>query len=176
MRKSWRRKLYLFVALAVFFCAGQIASAKSESLGDTSSADLKQLYKKLIDAENAHDIAAVAPFVWDSPSALFVAKTSDPSQGNWAGFWGKDVVVDHLRALYRGTFHMEPDYTREKIVGLTTDVAETYVPLQISVSYAGQNPVPKPFIMIVDWIKTPRGWRMATDIALPVPSAPTEHP
>ncbi len=70
---------------------------------------------------------------------------------------------------------MEPDYPHEKIVGLTRDVAETYVPLQISVSYAGQNPVPKPFLMIVDWVSTPRGWRMATDIALPVPPVPAKH-
>ncbi len=63
----------------------------------------------------------------------------------------------------------------KRIVGLTKDVAETYIPLQISVSYAGQSPVPKPFLMIVEWIRTPQGWRMATDIALPVPPAPPKH-
>lgn len=134
---------------------------------------LKSLYKLLIDRENAHDVEAVRAMVWDSPSTLFVAKTATPEEGNWAGFWGKEVVLAHFHDLYQGTFHMDPDYSREKVVGLTPDVAETYVPLKISVAYAGQNPVAKPFLMIVDWIRTPQGWRMATDIALPIPPPPS---
>jgi hypothetical protein len=70
---------------------------------------------------------------------------------------------------------MEPHYDRVKTVGLTPDVAETYAPLDITVAYAGQTPTPKPFLMIVTWIKTPAGWRMATDVALPVPP-PTTQP
>jgi hypothetical protein len=27
--------------------------------------------------------------------------------------------------------------------------------------------------MILNWVRTPEGWRMATDIALPIPPAPT---
>jgi hypothetical protein len=34
------------------------------------------------------------------------------------------------------------------------------------------TPVPKPFLMIIDWVRTPEGWRTATDIALPIPPAP----
>ncbi len=83
--------------------------------------------------------------------------------------------MQHFRDLYKGTFHMDPDYSKEKVVGLTSDVAETYVPLKISVAYAGQTPIPKPFLMIVEWVKTPQGWRMATDIALPIPPPPP-HP
>ena len=73
-----------------------------------------------------------------------------------------------------GPFHIDPDYSKEKVVGLTRDVAETYVPVKITVAYAGQTPVPKPSLMILTWIRTPEGWRMATDIALPVSPAPPE--
>jgi hypothetical protein len=136
--------------------------------------ELRTLYKKLIDAENAHDIAAVRGFVWDSSSALFVAKTKSPAEGNWAGFWGKEVVVAHLGELYQGTFVMAPDYSREKVVMLSADVAETYVPLNISVAYAGQSGTPKPFLMIVEWVRDHGAWKMATDIALPIPPVPAE--
>jgi hypothetical protein len=51
-------------------------------------------------------------------------------------------------------------------------VAEAYAPVRITVAYAGQTPVLKPFLMIIDWVRTPQGWRMATDIALPIPPAP----
>jgi hypothetical protein len=137
--------------------------------------ELKTLYKQLIDAENRHDIAAVRLLVWESKDALFVAKTATPAEGNWAGFWGTDLVLQHLDDLYKaGPFRIEPDYDKEKVVALSHDVAETYVPVNITVAYAGQTPVPKPFLMILEWVRTPGGWRMATDIALPIPPAP--HP
>jgi hypothetical protein len=41
--------------------------------------------------------------------------------------------------------------------------------VKISVSYAGQTPVPKPFLMIVMWVKEGQEWKMATDIAIPIP-------
>jgi hypothetical protein len=137
--------------------------------------EIRGLYKQLIDAENRHDIGAVRSFVWISPNTLFVAKTATAAEGNWAGFWGTDVVLNHLDDLYKaGPFKIEPDYDKEKIVALSHDVAETYVPVSITVAYAGQTPVPKPFLMILEWVRTPAGWRMATDVALPIPPAPHE--
>jgi hypothetical protein len=41
----------------------------------------------------------VRTIVWNSTSALFVAKTATPAEGNWAGFWGTDVAVAHLGEL-----------------------------------------------------------------------------
>jgi glyoxylase-like metal-dependent hydrolase (beta-lactamase superfamily II) len=99
-------------------------------------------------------------------------KDSYTDEGNWAGFWGADVVMQHFAELYAGTFVMAPHYDRVKTVGLTADVAETYAPLDISVSYAGQTATPKPFLMIVTWVRTPDAWKMATDVALPIPPAP----
>jgi hypothetical protein len=115
----------------------------------------------------------VRPLVWASPNALFVAKTATAAEGNWAGFWGTDVVLQHLNDLYKaGPFRIDPVYDKEKVVALSDDVAETYVPVNITVAYAGQVPAPKPFLMILEWVRTPDGWRMATDIALPIPPAP----
>ena len=134
---------------------------------------LTDLYKRLIDAENRHDIAAVKPLFWVSPDALFVAKTATAAEGNWAGFWGTDVVLRHLDELYRaGPFRIDPAYDKEKVVPLSRDVAETYVPVSITVAYAGQSATPKPFLMILEWVRTTNGWRVATDIALPIPPAP----
>src|ERR1700733_6673521 len=151
-----------------------VTSSEAEPLDPATLDSLRALYKQLIDAEDRHDLATVRAMVWKSPSALFVAKTATPAEGNWAGFWGTDVVIEHLGDLYNAeAFRIDPDYDKEKVVGLTHDVAETYVPVKITVAYAGQTPVPKPFLMILDWIRTPEGWRMATDIALPIPPAPT---
>jgi hypothetical protein len=144
-------------------------------LTEVTMNELRGLYKRLIDAENRHDVAAVRSFVWVSPNTLFVAKTATAAEGNWAGFWGTDVVLNHLDDLYKaGPFKIEPEYDKEKVVALSRDVAETYAPVSITVAYAGQTPVPKPFLMILEWVRTPEGWRMATDIALPIPPAPHE--
>jgi len=167
-------------ALACVFAVATSTQAQSpvtpsdtEPLDAGTLQEISALYRKLIEAENRHDLAAVRTMVWNSPSTLFVAKTATAAQGNWAGFWGTEIVLEHLGDLYKaGPFRIDPDYSKEKVVGLTPDVAETYAPVQITVAYAGQAPLPKPFLMILEWIRTPEGWRMATDIALPIPPPP----
>jgi hypothetical protein len=164
------------VAAATLVVAMSCAGAQAHARDGDVIKEVNTLYRALIDAENRHDLPAVRTMVWQSPDMLFVAKTATPAEGNWAGFWGTEVVLRHFHDLYQGVFVMEPDYSRVKTVSLTKDVAETYAPLSISVGYAGQTPVPKPFLMIVTWIRTTAGWKMATDIALPIPPAPASHP
>jgi hypothetical protein len=130
---------------------------------------IKALYRGLIEAENRHDIEAVSPYVWDASTAVFVAKTATPAEGGWAGFWGKATVLQHLGEIYKGPFQIDPDYASETETALSPDVVQTYVPVRITVAYAGQTAVPKPFLMIIEWVRTPAGWKMATDIALPIP-------
>jgi hypothetical protein len=164
------RKLCALSVLALLFAAHGAAHAGPVS--DVSLKEIDGLYRVLIDAENRHDLATVRQMLWQSPDTLFVAKTATPAEGNWAGFWGADVVMQHFAELYAGTFVMAPHYDRVKTVRLTSDVAETYAPLDISVSYAGQTPAPKPFLMVLAWVRTPDGWKMATDVVLPIPAAP----
>jgi hypothetical protein len=165
------RKLHLLT-----ICAGALFAAGDAARADPVEArtlnEIGGLYRTLIEAENRHDLAAVREIIWQSPDALFVAKTATPGEGNWAGFWGTDVVLQHFADIYAGTFVMAPHYDRVRTVGLTADIAETYAPLDITVSYAGQTPGPKPFLMIVTWIHTSEGWKMTTDVALPIPPAP----
>ena len=59
-----------------------------------------------------------------------------------------------------------------KVVGLTHEMAESYAPMTITVSYAGQDGTPKPFLMIIDWIKVANDWKIASEIILPVPPTP----
>jgi hypothetical protein len=151
--------------------------ADPSPISSASVSQIRELYANLIEAENAHDIERVRGMVWESRDALFVAKTKTAAEGNWAGFWGKEVVVEHLQELFAGTFRIDPDYSKEKIALLAPTVAETYVPVDISVAYAGQSGTPKPFLMIIEWVRVPSGaWKMATDIALPIPPRPNELP
>jgi hypothetical protein len=160
------------LAGTLMFAPGFVG-AQTSSISRALQSQIRELYRTLIEAENGHDIEKVRAMVWDSPEALFVAKTKTAAEGNWAGFWGKEVVVEHIQELFAGTFRIDPDYSKEKIALLTPTVAQTYVPVDISVAYAGQSGTPKPFLMIIEWVRLPSGdWKMATDIALPIPPPP----
>jgi hypothetical protein len=64
---------------------------------------------------------------------------------------------------------LAPDFSKLKVIGLTRDMAESYAPMNITVSYAGQDGTPKPFLMIINWIKVGKDWKVASEIILPVP-------
>ena len=157
-------------AAAVLFLLSSLTVGVYAS-GTDKEQELKRVYKKLIDEENRHDLVAVRKLVWDSPSTLFVAK----APVGWRGYWGIDDVMQHLHDMYQTPFRIDPDYNEEKVVFITPEVAETYAPVRITVAYGGQNPVPKPFVMVLVWIKTAQGWRMTTDIPIPVPPDPVTH-
>jgi hypothetical protein len=59
-----------------------------------------------------------------------------------------------------------------KVVGLTHEIAESYAPINITASYAGQDDTPKPFLMIIDWIRVAKDWKIASEIILAVPPSP----
>ena len=110
---------------------------------------------------------------WQSPSVLLVAKSAVPSEGNWAGFWGNEAVDEKLHDIATsGPVILKPDLAKLKVVGITADVAESYAPIDITVSYAGQDGTPKPFLMIINWIRIKDDWKVASEIILPVPPSP----
>jgi hypothetical protein len=144
-------------------------------LSDASLEEVKTLFHQLMASANKHDVAAIRQMFWDSRSALIVAKSVDPAEGDWAGFWGIDAVTRKIHDIASsGPVTLYPDYSRLKAVGISSTVAETYAPVKIAVSYGGQNPAPRPFLLVVDWLKTAEGWKIASEIIIPVPPAPAK--
>jgi hypothetical protein len=149
------------------------ASAGRDPLDARTLNTIKSRFSEVMVLANRHDIAALHGMFWQSPSVLLVAKSAIPSEGNWAGFWGNDAVDQKLHDIAAsGPVVLTPDLSRLKVVGLTADVAESYAPVNITVSYAGQDGTPKPFLLIIDWIKVVNAWKIASEIILPVPPTP----
>jgi hypothetical protein len=170
---NMRKMLFAFAvaALSAATCSAAPAAPR-DPLNASTLGTIKSRFVQLMDLANRHDVAAIHDMFWQSPSALLVAKSAVPSEGNWAGFWGNDTIDQKLRDIAAsGPVILTPDLSKLRVVGLTREMAESYVPVTITVSYAGQDGTPKPFLMIVDWLKVGKDWKIASEIILPVPPA-----
>ena len=169
-----RTLLAALTATALSTVAVAAAPAVSAAPLDAASLNaIKSQFGRLMELANNHDFKALHGMFWQSPSTLLVAKSAIPSEGNWAGFWGNEAIDQKLHDIgSSGPVVLEPDYSKLKVVGLTRDVAESYVPMNITVSYAGQDGTARPFLMIINWLRVGKDWKVASEIILPVPPAP----
>jgi hypothetical protein len=169
-------KTLLAAGIALAVSAGSLGAAPAtykEPLDVQTLDTIRSEFSKLMELANQHDFRALHEMFWQSPSTLLVAKNAVTSEGNWAGFWGNEAIDQKLLDIGNsGPVVLEPDYSKLKVVGLTQDIAESYVPMNITVSYAEQDGTPKPFLMIINWIKVGKDWKVASEIILPVPPAP----
>ncbi len=175
------KNLFLAAAFTLIVLATGPATAAPTStdplgtdpLGAQTLSVIKSNFSWLMALANQHDLGALHEMFWQSPSVLLVAKSANPSEGNWAGYWGNDAVDQKLRDIAgSGPVVLTPDFSQLKVVGLTSELAESYAPMNITVSYAGQDGTPKPFLMIIDWLKIANDWKVASEIILPVPPTP----
>jgi hypothetical protein len=169
-------KILIVTLSALAFSTGGAASAPAVSkvpLDASTLSAIKSKFGRLMELANKHDFKALHEMFWQSPSTLLVAKSAIQSEGNWAGFWGNEAVDQKLHDIgTSGPVLLEPDYSKFKVVSLTRDVAESYVPLNITVSYAGQDGTARPFLMIINWLRVGNDWKVASEIILPVPPGP----
>jgi hypothetical protein len=176
MRKTLLAAAFVVAALATGSSIAAPAADKPP-LDTATLGAIRSDFGKLMELANRHDLNALHKMFWQSPSVLLVAKSAVPSEGNWAGFWGNDAVDQKLHDIAAsGPVELVPDLSKLKVVGLTHDLAESYAALNITVSYAGQDGTPKPFLMIINWIRVQRDWKVASEIILPVPPSPPRSP
>src|ERR1700694_1194679 len=169
-------KTLFAVAIALTLSAGPLAAAPAaykEPLDAQTLNVIKSEFGKLMELANRHDFDALHGMFWQSTSTLLVAKSAIPSEGNWAGFWGNEAIDQKLHDIDTSEpVVLQPDCSKLKVVGLTHDGAKSYAPMNITVSYAGQDGTPQPFLMIINGIKVGKDWKVASEIILPVPPAP----
>ena len=170
----YKTLLVTLTASALF--TGGVAAAPAvtkEPLDAATLSAIKSNFGRLMKLANNHDFKALHGMFWQSPSTLLVAKSAIQSEGNWAGFWGNEAIDQKLHDIgSSGPVVLEPDYSKLRVVGLTRDVAESYVPMNITVSYAGQDGTARPFLMIINWLRVGKHWKVASEIILPVPPVP----
>jgi hypothetical protein len=173
-------KMVLTVVATLLVSAQSLAATPAVNRDplDAKTLDtIRSNFSHLMQLANRHDFKGLHEMFWQSPSALLVAKSAIPSEGNWAGFWGNEAIDQKLHDIgTSGPVVLQPDYSKFKAVGLTKDVAQSYAPVDITVSYAGQDGKPRPFLLLINWIKVGKDWKVASEIILPVPPAPAPSP
>jgi len=171
-------KTVLVAVLAAAVLAAQpvAASDHQDPLSPQTLASIRVRFSKVMSLANRHDIKGLHAMFWQSPSALLVAKSAIPAEGNWAGYWGNEAIDQKLHDIAAaGPAILQPDLAKLKVVGITRDVAQSYDPVTITVSYAGQDGKPKPFLVIMTWKRVGVDWKVASEVLLPVPPTPAAN-
>jgi uncharacterized protein (TIGR02246 family) len=123
--------------------------------------EVRQVFGRFVDAQNAHDARAVNDLLWDGTGFLWITRGT--------AVWGRDAAIQRFEANYRGTWKLEPDLEQLRVTMLGDGVAELFVPLVVTSGPAGQQAQPVSFHMNQVLVRTPAGWRIASILPIPVP-------
>ena len=153
---------------------GLVALLLSHSaFADTTSAtgDVKAIFERFIAAQNARDMETLKGLLLDAPNLLWVM----------AGIprWGRDAALQGLNEQCQGAFYLDPGMAELRIIELTGDVVQLYVPAVFiptlppqRLPQQVQQLQPEKFIISQTMVKTSAGWRIATLLSFPTDSIP----
>ena len=148
MKKS---ALFLLALLAF----PQFATAGTED-------DVKIVFDAFVAAQNAHDPKAVSNTLHDSPNLLWITRGT--------AIWGREAALKRFETLYQGTWKLEPETGALKIVVLSLDTAQVFVPIVFTIGAPGQPAQRTRFLMNQILVKTAEGWRVSSILPIPAPT------
>jgi len=128
--------------------------------------DVRATFEKFVAAQNAHDSKAVGELLLDAPGFLWITRG--------AAVWGRAEALKRFEALYAGTWQLAPIMAEFRMVAVTAEAAQFYVPIDFQIGPPGQAAQTTRFLMNQTLIKTPAGWKVAS--ILPIPGPPPAAP
>jgi ketosteroid isomerase-like protein len=144
------------------FAALMLMSLMVTSAAAAPEDEVRATFDRFVAAQNAHDIKAVGSLLLASPDFLWVTRGT--------AIWGQDAAIKRFASLYEGTWTLEPDTSKLKIVILGSGVAHIHVPIVFSIGAPGQSAQQTRFLMNKVVINTPNGWRIAAILPIPAPA------
>jgi hypothetical protein len=156
-----RRSLLAALSLCLLTA---VTSARAADVTATDTQEIRDLFLRQATAETAHDIDALdgmfahaAPGAPDPVSLVACAYR----------FWGRDVVTEHFRKTFTGTWSIEPDQSAIRIIPLNGDTVQIYAPTRVTLGAAGQPAKTATFLINEFAIRTSTGWKIAAVIPVP---------
>jgi len=151
MRREWCSVVLVVVVLV----SASVVGAAPED-------EVRAVIDRFVAAQNAHDLAAVAELLWDSPQFLWITRG--------APIWGRQPALTRFEALYRGTWRLEPALSDLRVMLVADGVAQIYVPIMFTIGAPGQEGQNTRFLMNQVLLKTPTGWKVASILPIPAPA------
>jgi uncharacterized protein (TIGR02246 family) len=124
--------------------------------------EVRAVIDRYVDAQNAHDLGAVAELLWDSPQFLWITRG--------APIWGRQPALTRFEALYQGTWRLEPALSDLRIMLVADGVAQIYVPIMFTIGPPGEQGQKTRFLVNQVLVKTPTGWKVASILPIPAPA------
>lgn len=157
----------LAIPLAAVFAVAAVSNALAFThKGMPNDAEaVRKLFFKQVEAENAHDIVELDSVLADSleddsSPVSFVARAYQ--------FWGKKEVMKHFEETFKGTWHLEPDMARSRVITLSPDTVQIYVPTKVTLGALGKDALTATYLINQFAVRTSQGWRFTA--ILPVPA------
>lgn len=119
----------------------------------STAAEARLLYAAFVEAQNAHDFAAVRGLLLESDDFLWVS--------NGLTLWGPDAFLARNRRFHANeVWRITPDETRLRAVTIDAGSALLHVPLELEV---GPRAGSQRYRLLVTalCVATPAGWRIA---------------
>ena len=132
--------------------------------------EIMAVYARFIAGQNAHDRAAVAAVLLDSPDFVWTPYGGNP-------VWGSRQAVETFAQQWQGTWKLEPQLKELRVASLAADTAVLMTPLLLTQGRTGADPSTVPVSWCGVFVKTSSGWRLATIFTAPLPGlAGSERP
>ena len=140
--------------LMVIILAGAARASSEED-------EIKALFTKFVEAQNAHDLKVVGNLLQDSPNFLWITRGTP--------IWGRDAALRRFEALYQGTWSLDAKTDELRVIELQPGVAQIYVPIIFMIAPAGQTALSARFLMNQVVVKTADGWKVASILPILAP-------
>ena len=138
-------------AAALALLAASAATMPAATAGP--SEEVRAVYARFLEAQNARDLARVKTALLDSPRFLWV------SDGR--SVWGPDALVERMALFQKApVWHVDPDLARAVAVPVDDRAAFLHLPLVLTIGPEGM-PDRLRFLVSVLAVQTERGWRIA---------------
>jgi hypothetical protein len=152
-----RERIFATLAIALLLLTSSPARQASAAAED----EVRAAFEQFVVVQNAHDVKTLPGLILDSPDFLWITRG--------AAVWGQAEAIKRFKALYAGTWKLEPDMAAFRIVVLRPDLAQLYVPIDFTIGAPGQAAQTTRFLMNQTLVKGAQGWKVASILPIPVP-------
>jgi hypothetical protein len=128
------------------------AAVATPALADPGG-EVRAVYARFLEAQNARDLGRVRQVLLDSPRFLWV------SDGR--SVWGPDALVERMSRFQKAeVWRVDPDLAKAVAVEVDDRAAYLHLPLVLTIGPA-TNPDRLRFLVSVLGVETAQGWRIA---------------